>query len=246
MTPELRSNILKWKYNEELHGSKKDSIPYNLKKLFTRLQLRIKSAEETRDLTKSFQWEGGEVFQQHDIQELCRVLFDAIEQSLGPNTENFINSLYSGTQSSVVECLQCHQKSINESKYLDFNLPIRNDFERIYNKNLEEAFLNYIRPEKLEKDNQYACDNCKSKVDALKYVKINTLPKILTVQFNRFEYDWQSDQRKKIHDYVTFPQVLNLNPVIFKDYDFIANNLFTPDAIAFLEKRQPIGIKLSI
>lgn len=34
-------------------------------------------------LTKSFGWTGRESFQQHDVQELARVLFDALERSLG-------------------------------------------------------------------------------------------------------------------------------------------------------------------
>lgn len=37
-------------------------------------------AVETTDLTKSFGWERADAFRQHDVQELLRVLFDALEQ----------------------------------------------------------------------------------------------------------------------------------------------------------------------
>jgi len=53
MTPEFRKNILTWKFNEKNHGSKADCIPFQLQKLFSRLQLRFRVSEETKELTKS-------------------------------------------------------------------------------------------------------------------------------------------------------------------------------------------------
>ena len=35
----------------------------------------------TKDLTKSFRWEAGQGSEQQDVQEFCRVLFDAIDSS---------------------------------------------------------------------------------------------------------------------------------------------------------------------
>lgn len=54
-------------------------------------------------------------------------------------------------------------------------------------------------------------DNNETEVDAIKYISFVTLPKILIVQFNRFEYDFESDSRRKLFDKVTFPQILNMN-----------------------------------
>ncbi len=39
-----------------------------------------KSSVDTTALTRSFGWNGGEAGVQHDVQELNRVLFSAIEQ----------------------------------------------------------------------------------------------------------------------------------------------------------------------
>jgi len=57
---------------------------------------------ETTSLTKSFGWDSTEAWQQHDIQELCRVMFDALEQKF-KNTEqaDLINRLYEGTKISL-------------------------------------------------------------------------------------------------------------------------------------------------
>ena len=107
---------------------------------------------------------------------------------------------------------------------MDLSLPLRSESEKIYNTSLEMALCNLIKPEKLEKENQYFCELCKAKVyknhdikvDAIKYLSFENLPKILIVQLNRFEYDFKSDTRRKLFDKVTFPQILNMN--IFLKY----------------------------
>ena len=53
MTPEFRLNLLSWKYNEANHGTKDDCIPLQLQKLFCRMQIKVRSVEYTKDLTKS-------------------------------------------------------------------------------------------------------------------------------------------------------------------------------------------------
>jgi ubiquitin C-terminal hydrolase len=218
MTPEFRMHLLSWRYNESIHGAKEDCIPYQLQKLFARLQLKLRRAEETRDLTKSFQWDSSEVFRQHDIQELCRVLFEAIEMSLGEGEENFINNLYEGGTESVVKCLECNNESIRPDSYLDISLPIRNEFEKIYNASLEMAFDNFVKPEILEKDNQYFCEKCDKKVNqAAKFLRFVRFPNILFIQLSRFEFDMQTGDRKKIYDSVSFPLNLDLNKFIGSD-----------------------------
>ena len=53
MTPEFRFKILNWIYRQDKHSIKSDCIPYQIKKLFARLQLKSRGSEETKDLTKS-------------------------------------------------------------------------------------------------------------------------------------------------------------------------------------------------
>ena len=56
MTPEFRKNIYGWTYNEEVHGEKSTSIPYQLQKLFAELQMSQKDYIDTHGLTNSFGW----------------------------------------------------------------------------------------------------------------------------------------------------------------------------------------------
>ena len=61
------------------------------------------------DLTKSFGWDSSESWQQHDVQELCRVMFDALERRFnkdGYDRPNLINELYQGTLMDYVKCLE--------------------------------------------------------------------------------------------------------------------------------------------
>ena len=215
MTPELRQNVYRWEYDPEKHGDKKDCIPYQLQTLFGMLQITDRAYVPTKALTKSFGWDVRESFQQHDVQEFCRVLFDAIELSVnGTFQENMINELYEGTLIDYVKCLKCGNESRREDKFLDLSLTIKNEFENIQNDSVEKAMENYTKTDKLEGDNQYFCARCNEKVDALKGMKFFQFPYILALQLKRFDIDFTTMQRRKLHDEVRFPNILNLNPYI--------------------------------
>jgi ubiquitin carboxyl-terminal hydrolase 47 len=178
------------------------------------MKLRCRDSEATEGLTKSFQWDHQQLLEQHDIQELCRVLFEAIEISLSEVEGNFIIDLFQGSSISVVKCLKCQKDSLRKDHFMDISLPIRNEFDKIHNTSLEMAFANFLREEKLCGSEQYFCEKCAEKVDALKFLKFTKLPKILFLQMSRFEYDIETEGRKKICDRVTFPLILNMNPFV--------------------------------
>ncbi|XP_065062208.1 wee1-like protein kinase [Rhopilema esculentum] len=88
MTPEFRNALYRWKFAGTAAEASK-SIPYQLQRLFLKLQTSKKRAVETTDLTKSFGWDSSEAWQQHDVQELCRVMFDALEETLKDTDQNY-------------------------------------------------------------------------------------------------------------------------------------------------------------
>lgn len=215
MTPEFRDKIYKWQHDYKKHGDPKDSIPFQLQLLFSKLQLRKHSYIETTDLTKSFGWDRGESFQQHDVQEFCRVLFDAIEESVrDTEQENMINQLYEGTMIDYVRCLNCSYESSREDKFLDLSLTVRNEFDKIYNDSVEKALANYIQADMLTGENKYYCEQCTSKQDAKKGLKFKNFPYILALQLKRFDLDYNTFQRIKLNDSVSFEQILNMNQFI--------------------------------
>lgn len=215
MSYDFRRELYRWQYDPDRHGEKEDCIPLQLQLLFSKLQLREYHYVETTGLTKSFQWDLRDGFQQHDVQEFCRVLFDAIEQSVeGTAQSKMINNLYEGEYIDYVKCLKCLKESSREDKFLDLSLTVKNDFDKIYNDSIEKALANYIRPEELSGDNQYNCEHCGSKQDAIKGLKFKSLPYILVLQLKRFDLDYETMQRIKLNDKVSFPQILNMNPFV--------------------------------
>ncbi|CAN0216089.1 unnamed protein product, partial [Discosporangium mesarthrocarpum] len=96
MTPEFRSALYAWKHEGDGEEAG-DCIPLQLQRLFGQLQISNCSSVETRALTSSFGWTAQDSFQQHDVQELCRVLFDALEKTFHRTVnENLVNDLYQG------------------------------------------------------------------------------------------------------------------------------------------------------
>ena len=87
------------------------------------------------------------------------------------------------------------------------------------------ALENYIKPEVLEGDNQYNCEICATKVDAEKGIKLVAGPPILTIALNRFTLDYNTFQRVKIMDRVSFGQVINFNDYLH-GYDNIKNKKY--------------------
>ncbi|XP_067645326.1 ubiquitin carboxyl-terminal hydrolase 47 isoform X2 [Eurosta solidaginis] len=212
MTPEFRNALYRWEADSENEAK---NIPYQLQKLFLNLQTSKKSAVETTDLTRSFGWDSTQAWQQHDIQELCRVMFDALEQKF-KNTKqmHLIANLYEGKMIDYVKCLECNTEKTRADTFLDIPLPVRPFGSAVAYGSIEEALRAFVQPETLDGNNQYFCEKCEKKCDAHKGLKFKNFPYILTLHLKRFDFDYQTMHRIKLNDKVTFPQTLNLNSFI--------------------------------
>lgn len=118
MTPEFRNAMYRWHFDGTEEEQAK-SIPFQLQSLFLMLQTTDKSSIGTTNLTRSFGWDSSEAWQQHDIQELCRVMFDALEHKF-KNTEqsDLISRLYEGKMMDYVRCLECRTDKAREDTFL--------------------------------------------------------------------------------------------------------------------------------
>ncbi|KAL0592112.1 hypothetical protein ABG067_000765 [Albugo candida] len=240
MTPEFRQGLYQWEYpkisphvaeNSVAHPNielsqdsddevedEKENIPLQLQKLFAKLQTTSKTCVDTKSLTRSFGWTGNDVFQQHDVQELCRVFLDALEHSFkGTCKEDFVNELYRGTLKDYVKCCTCGYESSRMDHFLDLSLVIRpfgmedNAFTVRKIESLEKALEFFLKPEVLDKENQWKCDKCETKRDAIKGLKFHRLPYLLSLQLKRFDFDYNTMDRIKLHDRITFPKYLDMN-----------------------------------
>ncbi|XP_069079700.1 ubiquitin carboxyl-terminal hydrolase 47 isoform X1 [Pleurodeles waltl] len=214
MTPEFRNALYKWEF-EDSEEDPVTSIPYQLQRLFILLQTSKKRAIETTDVTRSFGWDSSEAWQQHDVQELCRVMFDALEQKWKLTEQaDLINQLYQGKLKDYVRCLECGYESWRIDTYLDIPLVIRPFGASQAFASVEEALHAFIQPEILDGGNQYFCERCKKKCDARKGLKFLHFPYLLTLQLKRFDFDYTSMHRIKLNDRMAFPEELDMSPFI--------------------------------
>ncbi|XP_061610130.1 ubiquitin carboxyl-terminal hydrolase 47 isoform X3 [Phyllopteryx taeniolatus] len=214
MTPEFRNALYNWEF-EESEEDPVTSIPYQLQRLFVLLQTSKKRAIETTDVTRSFGWDSSEAWQQHDVQELCRVMFDALEQKWKQTEQaDLINQLYQGKLKDYVRCLECGYESWRIDTYLDIPLVIRPFGASQAYGSVEEGLQAFIQPETLDGPNQYFCERCKKKCDARKGLRFLHFPYLLTLQLKRFDFDYTTMHRIKLNDSMTFPEELDMTPFI--------------------------------
>ncbi|XP_056880422.1 ubiquitin carboxyl-terminal hydrolase 47 isoform X9 [Takifugu flavidus] len=214
MTPEFRNALYNWEF-EESEEDPVTSIPYQLQRLFVLLQTSKKRAIETTDVTRSFGWDSSEAWQQHDVQELCRVMFDALEQKWKQTVQaDLINQLYQGKLKDYVRCLECGYESWRIDTYLDIPLVIRPFGASQAYGSVEEALQAFIQPETLDGPNQYFCERCQKKCDARKGLRFLHFPYLLTLQLKRFDFDYNTMHRIKLNDRMTFPEELDMSPFI--------------------------------
>ncbi|XP_026520440.1 ubiquitin carboxyl-terminal hydrolase 47 [Notechis scutatus] len=205
MTPEFRNALYRWEF-EDSEEDPVTSIPYQLQRLFVLLQTSKKRAIETTDVTRSFGWDSSEAWQQHDVQELCRVMFDALEQKW-KQTEQLVERTMIAFFTMLA--LYFNVGSIKQHP-LDSSLiscaPVILQ--------LEEALHAFIQPEILDGANQYFCERCKKKCDARKGLRFLHFPYLLTLQLKRFDFDYTTMHRIKLNDRMTFPEELDMGSFI--------------------------------
>ena len=83
-------------------------IPLALQRLFYYMETSPNSRYPvgTKQLTKSFGWTTAESFQQHDVQELSRVLCDTLEEKMkGTVAEGALGKLFQGHTVSTIKCI---------------------------------------------------------------------------------------------------------------------------------------------
>ncbi|KAF4009021.1 hypothetical protein G4228_000018 [Cervus hanglu yarkandensis] len=168
-------------------------------------------------------------WQQHDVQELCRVMFDALEQKWKQTEQaDLINELYQGKLKDYVRCLECGYEGWRIDTYLDIPLVIRPYGSSQAFASVEEALHAFIQPEILDGPNQYFCERCKKKCDARKGLRFLHFPYLLTLQLKRFDFDYTTMHRIKLNDRMTFPEELDMSTFIdVEDENSLIYELFS-------------------
>ena len=88
---------------------------------------------------------------------------------------------------------------------MDVQLPVRGL------STVEDAFREFTKPEVMSGDNQVFCEELDKKTDASKGLKFVAFPYFLILQLKRFDMDYNTWQRIKLHDDVSFPHELDVS-----------------------------------
>eukprot|EP00826_Nyctotherus_ovalis_P048897 TRINITY_DN581_c0_g1_i1.p1 TRINITY_DN581_c0_g1~~TRINITY_DN581_c0_g1_i1.p1 ORF type:complete len:525 (-),score=189.01 TRINITY_DN581_c0_g1_i1:1265-2839(-) len=118
--------------------------------------------------------------------------------------------LFRGKFVTQIICSECKNISEREEVFSDISLQVKDC------KSITESLSMFVSEEQLDKENQYFCEKCNKKVDAVRRVRIRRFPPVLTLGLNRFEMDWNTMDRKKLNDRLEFP--LELSITGFKEF----------------------------
>ncbi|XP_019110038.2 ubiquitin carboxyl-terminal hydrolase 40 isoform X1 [Larimichthys crocea] len=214
-TPEFREELFSLGPDElgcledkEKPGAKVRVIPLELQSLFASLLLSDQQSASTANLTGSFGWNSSEGTNQHDVQELNRILFSALEHSLVDTSgSSFIHRLYHGTIVNSIVCKECGNVSQRQEDFLDLTVCVCGM------SSLEDALWSmFVEEELFEGNNLYRCAQCDRLVTAAKSAKLKKLPPFMTMSLLRFSFDFAKCERYKETGRYSFPFTINLQP----------------------------------
>ena len=180
------------------------SVPLALQRLFFTLRFSQRAASTT-ELIRSFGWDAADAFQQHDAQELNRVLVDYLEEKMrGTPAEGALARLLSGQLQHTITCTQVAYTSTRRERFYDIALDVRGC------RDVYESLERLTQPETLDGDNIYHAEGLGPQ-PARTETRLWELPPVLTLQLKRWVYDSLEGTPSKVDDLYHFPLELDLD-----------------------------------
>ncbi|CAG0917225.1 unnamed protein product [Notodromas monacha] len=162
-----------------------------------------------RGLWKQFRINGEPVNlrEQHDAVEFYNSLVESLDEALKTlGHEQVMSRVLGGSYADQIICRGCPHRYSREAGFTVLIIDIRN------HSNIYDSLENYVKGELLEGANAYYCEKCDKKVDTVKRMCIKKLPRVLTIQLKRFDYDWERESPVKFNDYFEFSRELDMEP----------------------------------
>ncbi|KAG5508781.1 hypothetical protein JKF63_05279 [Porcisia hertigi] len=136
---------------------------------------------------------------QQDAQEFFTLLLDWLRCHCGPIVKAAITSTFSGTLLYDRQCGACGWSFKRAEPFLYLSLPVRPA--------LEDSLSEFSKPEAVD---GFKCEKCGQTAVATSLQYMRTLPDVLVIHLNRFEFNLQTLQRHKVTTTTSFPLQLDM------------------------------------
>ncbi|BGP05993.1 hypothetical protein JCM10049v2_001812 [Rhodotorula toruloides] len=201
-------------------GTVESSPVFQLQVLFTFLQTSKQAVYDPEPLVESLKIKKTE---QQDAQEFSKLFLNLLDmqfqkqakrvQAEGGSTKigQLVDEQFGGRITYGTQCLSCKNKSAHPSTFFELEVNLTKNCK------LEDRISASLASEKLEGDNQYFCENCGKKRDALRYTELAELPPVLHVSLLRFVWDMETGERSKSQHAMTYPLQIDMGQYLPRD-----------------------------
>ena len=208
MIPGFRNDILSIKDPNNDNLPDEDNMFLQWQNLFAGLLLSQKMSVNPKQFCHAFKdWEGQSVnvLVQMDAEEYFLMFMDKLESAIkGTPQAKTIQYHFGGKFASEIICKTCPHFYERAEDFLSLGVTVKNK------KSLTEGLQSFVQGDMLDEENQYFCEKCDKKVDALKRTCLKQCPRYLIVTLKRFEFDYDTMTRVKFNDYFAFDSDIDI------------------------------------
>ncbi|XP_013779640.1 ubiquitin carboxyl-terminal hydrolase 46-like isoform X2 [Limulus polyphemus] len=126
------------------------------------------------------------------------------EQQISKSEPTWVHDIFQGTLTNETRCLNCETVSSKDEDFLDLSVDVDQ------NTSITHCLRGFSNTETLCSEHKYYCENCCSKQEAQKRMRVKKLPMILALHLKRFKYMEQQSRHTKLSYRVVFPLELRL------------------------------------
>ncbi|XP_076362540.1 ubiquitin-specific protease 12/46 isoform X3 [Tachypleus tridentatus] len=126
------------------------------------------------------------------------------EQQVSKSEPTWVHDIFQGTLTNETRCLNCETVSSKDEDFLDLSVDVDQ------NTSITHCLRGFSNTETLCSEHKYYCENCCSKQEAQKRMRVKKLPMILALHLKRFKYMEQQSRHTKLSYRVVFPLELRL------------------------------------
>ena len=120
------------------------------------------------------------------------------------DNKTWVHEIFQGTLTNETRCLNCESLSSKDEDFLDLSVDVDQ------NTSITQCLRVFSNTETLSCEHKYYCENCCSKQEAQKRMRIKKLPMILALHLKRFKYTESQNRHTKLSYRVVFPLELRI------------------------------------